>query len=113
MKVLFGESLPKETVKEEKKNGIRFAEVTLGKSVLIHTYFFRMVYISYADIRRIYMRVAGGEFGEFPIDEYSLVIEDISGKEHILHMDRGEFVEGIKEWLKIHQPHIVIGKKQE
>ena len=72
MKVLYGKNLEKDFVKIQQKSGKRIAEITLGDRILIHKYFFQTSYIAYQDIRRMYMRVAGGEFGEFPIDEYSI-----------------------------------------
>ena len=47
------------------------------------------------------MRVAGGEFGEFPIDEYSIMIEDKEGNEHALHVDRPEYIREILKWIEI------------
>lgn len=110
MKALFGETQTKETVKLQKKQGIRYSEVVLGESLLIHTYFFQMKYIAYQDISQVYMRVAGGEFGEFPMDEYSLVIKDKGDQEHVLHVERGEYIKAVLDYLKEKQPQILIGK---
>lgn len=111
MKPLFGNVQTKEFVKQEKKKGIRYAEVTLGSTLLIHSYFFRTQYIAYEDIQRIFMRVAGGEFGEFPMDEYSLVIIDREGQEHVLHVERGEYIKCVQDFVSEHYTHIRIGKQ--
>lgn len=110
MKPLFGEVQTRERVKQEKKNGIKYAEVTLGEELLIHSYFFKTQYIAYRDITRLYMRVAGGEFGEFPMDEYSLVILDKENHEHVLHVERGEYIQGVQEYVQKHHPQILLGK---
>ncbi len=110
MKALFGNVQTKETVKLQKKQGIRYAEVVLGESLLIHTYFFQTKYIAYADIKQAYMRVAGGEFGEFPMDEYSLVLIDKGDQEHVLHVERGEYIKAVLDEMKENHPDILIGK---
>lgn len=112
MKVLYGKNLEKDYVKTQQKSGKRIAEITLGDQILIHKYFFRTSYIVYQDIRRMYMRVAGGEFGEFPIDEYSIMIEDREGNEHALHVDRPEYIREILKWIETHQREIQIGKEK-
>ncbi len=111
MKVLYGKKQERNVITEQIKGGRRIAEVTLGDQYLVHRYFFRTSYIAYVDIVRAYMRVAGGEFGEFPIDEYSLILEDREGKEHALHVDRPEYIREILNWLQTSQKHIQIGKK--
>ncbi len=113
MKPLYGEAVPSDKIKQEKKQGIRYSEVTLGKEYLIHTYFFKTRYIAYKDITRIYMRVAGGEFGEFPMDEYSLVLLDAKDQEHVLHVERGEYIEGVQNVIRENYPHIQIGKPKQ
>lgn len=113
MKVLYGKNLEKDFVKIQQKSGKRIAEITLGDQILIHKYFFRTSYIAYQDIRRMYMRVAGGEFGEFPIDEYSIMIEDKKGNEHALHVDRPEYIREILKWIETYQREIQIGKEKD
>lgn len=113
MKVLYGKNLEKDFVKIQQKSGKRIAEITLGDQILIHKYFFRTSYIAYRDIRRMYMRVAGGEFGEFPIDEYSIMVEDKKGNEHSLHVDRPEYIREILKWIETYQREIQIGKEKD
>lgn len=111
MKILYGSELDRKKIKEEQKQGKKISEIILGKEILIHKYFFHTVYIEYSNIERMYMRVAGGEFGEFPIDEYSIIVEDKEGKEHSLHMDRPEYVQAVLKWVEEHQRHIKTGKR--
>ena len=113
MKALYGEALERRVIKEQCKKGKRIGEVILGEEWLIHRYFFLTSYIAYSDIRRAYMRVAGGEFGEFPVDEYSLVLEDLDGNEHVLHLDRPEYGKKCLEWLEKVQSSIKIGKMKQ
>ena len=113
MKVLYGETQDRNIIKEECRHGKRIAEVILGANFLIHRYFFKTSYIAYHNSIRIYMRVAGGEFGEFPIDEYSLIVVDKKGKEHALHVDRPEYIRKILKWIENNQKEIQIGKEQE
>lgn len=112
MKPLYGEAVPSDIIKKEKKQGVRYSEVTLGEQYLIHSYFFKTRYIAYRDIVRIFMRVAGGEFGEFPMDEYSLVVIDAGKQEHVLHVERGEYVQGVQKLIQERFPHIHIGKER-
>lgn len=112
MKALYGEKRERNVIKQEIRNGKRLSEITLGATFLIHRYFFRTSYIAYTDIERIYMRVAGGEFGEFPVDEYSMIVEDRAGTEHVLHVDRPEYGKQCLEWVKKTQSHIKIGKEK-
>ena len=56
---------------------------------------------------------AGGEFGEFPVDEFSLVLEDLDGNEHVLHLDRPEYGKKCLEWLEKVQSSIKIGKMKQ
>ena len=112
MKVLYGKKLDQDFVKVQCKSGKKIAEIILGDRILIHKYFFRTSYIAYVDIQRMYMRVAGGEFGEFPIDEYSLMIEDREGNEHALHVDRPEYIREILKWINAYQKEIQIGKEK-
>ena len=113
MKALYGEALERRVIKEQCKKRKRIGEVILGEEWLIHRYFFQTSYIAYSDIRRAYMRVAGGEFGEFPVDEYSLVLEDLDGNEHELHLDRPEYGKKCLEWLEKVQSSIKIGKMKQ
>lgn len=99
-------------VKTQCKNGKRIAEIILGDQILVHKYFFCTSYIAYQDIHRMYMRVAGGEFGEFPIDEYSLIVVDKEEKEHALHVDRPEYIREILKWIGNCQKEIQIGKEK-
>lgn len=110
MNALYGKAQDRSVIKEQCKNGKRMAEVILGEKWLIHKYFFHTSYIAYSDIRRAYMRVAGGEFGEFPVDEYSLVLVDPDGREHVLHIDRPEYGQKCLTWLEDIQSNIEIGK---
>lgn len=110
MKPLYGAKQDRKIIKEECKNGRKIAEVIMGERFLVHRYFFQTSYIAYEDIIRAYMRVAGGEFGEFPVDEYSLILEDPTGKEHILHIDRPEYGKKCLSWLKQTGKNIKIGK---
>lgn len=112
MKALYGEKRERQFVTMQMKSGKKVAEIFLGDALLVHRYFFQTSYIAYQDIERIYMQVAGGEFGEFPIDEYSLMIEDRDGKEHKLHVDRPEYIQEIIRWMAQNHPEIKTGKKK-
>lgn len=110
MHALCGDRTDKEILKAELKGGTKIGEVTICESFLFHRYFFRTVYIRYVDIAKAYLRVEFSESGDFGVEENSLVLVDVSQREHKLHLDNRKYVEEILDILKEKFVHIKIGK---
>ena len=112
MKCLYGDALEKALVKQEFSAAERIGELRLGKTLLLHRYFFRTVYIRYQDICRVYQRIESGESGDFTVAEHSLVVVDSTGKEHVLHVDYEQYARECIEKLTQQHRNIVSGKSE-
>lgn len=113
MRCLYGTPLDKVKVKKQIRSGSRKGEVTLGEELLIHRYFFATKYIRYQDIRRAFVRIESGEYGEFPLDEHSLVLVDAGGAEHVLHVGHPGYAQRAVEWMSARFGHIAAGKERK
>ena len=113
MRCLCGEKINSAKVKEQWKTGERIGEFSLGDELLVHRYFFSTKYIRYDEIERLYIRVESGESGDFAIEECSLVLVDISGRETALHADRHEYAEEVMECMKVRNPNVKTGKQKK
>jgi len=109
---LCSEPVDKNVIKIELQNTDKVGEFWIGNKYLIHHYFFVTKYIEYADIRKMFLRIESGEYGEFPVHENSIVIVDSDGKEHALHVEYRGDADQILKYVKEHFKTIEVGMKK-
>ena len=98
-----------ESLKQEYKTAVQRGEARLGEKHLFYRYFLKIRYVSYAEIRRAYLREESGESGEFLLKEFYLMLETSDGMLHKLRMEREGNVREVLACLKDKEPSIAIG----
>ena len=98
-----------ESLKQEYRTAVQWGEVRLGEEHLFYRYFIKIRYVSYAEIRRAYLREESGESGEFLLKEFYLMLETSDGVLHKLRVERVGNAREVLSCLKKEHVSIAVG----
>lgn len=110
---LGGQQAKQEILQQEYKTAPRLGEVRLGDSHLFYRYFIKIRYVSYAEVRRAYLREESGESGEFLLREFYLMLDMQDGRLHKLRMEREVNARAVLSCLKEKDAAIAIGFEKQ
>lgn len=102
----------KTILKAEFASAARAGEGRLGENYLFYRYFINVKYAAYHKIQKAYLRVESGEFGEFLLKEFYLILQFTDGTQGKLRFEREERVKEVLAYLEEHFPNIEIGYKK-